>query len=268
MSRRMPVVIYPVSVRQNCLKAYADEVPLRQISKLYGPSGATIFNWALDLNIVRGSKCSEEEIAQKLETKGEQIRQMIEQNEQREDSKKKKSIQSTRANDTRYGRKKVETGMKAVDNYKRMVADCMGFVAENMKRATSLEEKAKAAMLGTLFAQIQMTLDSPLNPVTVADQERIFNQVQKLLGMNDAKAATKRIDINILNSKVVKPSPVKTKGRVLDASLVEAVCENAVAGNLGDSDEEDDDDYEDDGEWEDDDDEPIMTPEDIESFEV
>jgi hypothetical protein len=65
-------------------------------------------------------------------------------------------------------------------------------------------------------------LATPPTVVTWADVDRIFNQVKDLLGMNEKKAASRRIDINILSAKVEKAGPMKRKGgpRVFEAEVI------------------------------------------------
>lgn len=204
---------------------FADGEPLADAERMHGPKVISIRGWAKKAGIKRGEKISDEELDKRIASWGNQIRQYHEQATQREErgggKKKKNRMQEVYLNQ-RHGLppSAVLKGPTNIQEYEAMIEGCMHHVAANLERETSLEGKAKALMLGTLFMQAKSMLSNPLVAITVADQERIFNQIQKLLGMNDPKAQTRRIDINILNARVEQPKNGKKKPRVFEAEVI------------------------------------------------
>jgi len=212
----MAIVVYPLATRKAVLRAYVDGMIFKDITKMYGPSAAVVMKWARQVCLQRRMEITDEEIDKRLADKGAEVRKMQTQADQRNGRSER-----GRATDHKYGvAKSALKGPTTIEEYNGMIEECLEHVAQNLVRETSLEGKAKAIMLGTLFMQLKMNLSNPLNMITVADQERVFNQVQKLLGMNDEKKQSRRIDINILNAKVEKPAGKNKQPRVFEAQII------------------------------------------------
>ena len=219
----MAVVVYPLSVRKAVLRCYVDGMLYKDISKMHGPSPQVIKTWVDQSGLVRNKLTTDAEIDAALASKAEEIRTMQAQAEQRGEgkiSKKRKLL-----TDQKYGPPPAKlSGLKGptdIEGYNQMIEESLEHVAANLQRETSLEGKAKAIMLGTLFMQLKASLNNPLVMITVADQERVFNQVQKLLGMNDdKKGGNRRIDISILNARVEQPKSGKGKPKVYEAQII------------------------------------------------
>jgi hypothetical protein len=223
----MSVIVYPLATRRACLKMFVNGDPLKDATRMHGPTSSLIHTWAKKAGVQRGDKTPDAELDKKIAAWGETIRTYQAQMEQRAANgggvKKKKG---NRVNEVytnqRHGLppSAVLKGPSNIQEYDAMIAECLEHVGANLARETTLEGKAKALMLGTLFMQMKSMLNSPLVAITVADQERIFNQTQKLLGMNDPKTQARRIDINILNAKVEQPKDGRKKPRVFEAEIV------------------------------------------------
>lgn len=219
------ILVYPLATRRACLKLFVNGDPLKDATRMYGPSSTLIHAWAKKAGIKRGEKMSDEDLDKKLAAWGETIRVYQAQVEQRV-ANGGKGKKGNRMNEVytnqRHGlpAKSLLKGPTNIQEYDAMVGECLEHVAANLERETTLEGKAKALMLGTLFMQMRAMLTTPLAAITVADQERIFNQTQKLLGMNDPKTQSRRIDINILNAKVEQPKDGRKKPRVFEAEII------------------------------------------------
>lgn len=217
----MAIVVYPLSVRKAVLRCYADGMLYKDITKMHGPSPPVIMSWAKQAGITRNKHITDAEIDAALANKAEEVRTMQQQAAQRENGKI--STKRRVMTDQRYGPppNPVLKGPTDIDGYNQLIDETLEHVAANLSRAKTLEEKAKAIMLGTLFMQLKTSLNNPLVMITVADQERVFNQVQKLLGMNDdKKSGSRRIDLHILNGRVEQPKSAKGKPRVVEAQII------------------------------------------------
>lgn len=220
----MAIVVYPLSVRKAVLRCYADGMLYKDITKMHGPSPPVIMSWAKQAGITRNKHITDAEIDAALANKAEEVRTMQQQAAQRENGKisTKRRVMTNQ----RYGPPPIEklSGLKGptdIEGYRQLIRDSLEHVASNLQRETTLEGRAKAIMLGTLFMQLELGLNNPLMMITVADQERVFNQIQKLLGMNDDKKGVgRRIDINILNGRVEQPKSAKGKPRVVEAQII------------------------------------------------
>ena len=184
---------------------------------MHGPSAPVFLKWAKTCGLERNTTVTDEELDAKIADWGKSIRVMQKQLEQRGVHHNR-----SRKTDQKFGPPPVTTlsAPTTIEGYMKMIEECLEHVAANLQRGVNLEDKAKAIMLGTLFMQLKMNLTNPLNMITVADQERVFNQVQKLLGMNDEKKSSRRIDINILNARVEQPKDTKKKARVFEAEII------------------------------------------------
>jgi hypothetical protein len=225
----MAIIVYPLSVRKAVLKAYSEGETYRSITQRYNVSPPTVILWGKKTGVLRGVPITDEDLDKKIEATGDDVRkaqQIADRINGVAPSRERK-----RVTDHKYGPPKPSKlpapikdplkGPTSIEDYERMIEQCLQHAAANLERDTSLEGQARHLMLGIMFKQLQTMLATPPTVVTWADADRIFNQVKDLLGMNDKKTASRRIDINILSQKVEKSEAPKRKGpKVFEAEIV------------------------------------------------
>jgi hypothetical protein len=226
----MAIPVYPLSVRKAALRAHADGVPYRDITRMYKVSAPTLMNWSKATGVKRKTPITDEQLDACIEKTADTVRRAQEIAERSgvavvTEERRKKT-------DHKFGPPKPADlpkpildplkGPTTIEQYEKMIANCLEHASANLARDTTVEGQAKHLMTGILFKQLQTLLHTPPTVGTGSDEDRIFNQVKDLLGMNEKKAAARRIDINILSQKIEKAEPVKRKGgpRVFEAEVI------------------------------------------------
>lgn len=218
-------LLYPWPIRQKCLRMYSDGASLRSIQSITGVQYNTFKGWAKAADITQGSKLSEDEFANKMESVAASFQKQEVKAATTEAGTTRRENAKARRDRKKFGptrqdrAKALLTFSEFADptEYEAAIDSHKDRIVAELGRANTPEDQVKALTAGILMAQLKTMVDNPPPIVTWADGERVINLLRKTLGM-DAKGADDDrnvIDLRVLNAsiksgKVIELKPQKT----------------------------------------------------------
>ena len=218
----MSKIVFPLSVRRKALRLFSDGHQGPKIARMLGCSKDTVKAWCKEAKVLSKSNLTEEELDQKIVDWG--LSPKFDDSRAVQESLEAKKISRTnarKAHSVKFGPSPTD-GKNALksfkqfgdpDEYQKAVDAWLVQTMEQLSHEETIEGQIKTMMAGALLRQTSQAIQCPPPITNMTDWMNCIKMLRLTFGMDVQKNKDNvRIDLTILNGKVLKPR----KARVID----------------------------------------------------